>query len=96
MTKAAFSARMDKELKDEFEKTCRSFGINMTAAINQFATAVVNERRIPFEIRSKTMTRSEALRNFESTRGQAQAANPNGMPLEDIHELIAESRSQDK
>ena len=94
MTTTAFSVRMDKELKDDFERMCQSFGISMTAAINLFATAVVNERRIPFEIRSKTVTRIEALNNFESMRIQAQAANPDGMSLEDINAEIAASRSQ--
>ena len=96
MTTTALSVRMDKKLKDDFEKTCRSFGISMTAAINLFATAVVNEGRIPFEIRGKSMTGTEALANFESMRIQAQTANPDGMSLEDINALIAESRSQDK
>lgn len=92
MTTATFSVRMDKELKDDFEKTCRLFGISMTAAINLFATAVVNEGRIPFEIRSKTVTRTEALANFESMRIQAQTANPDGMSLEDINTEIDASR----
>ncbi len=65
MTTVAFSVRMEQELKNDFEKMCQSFGISMTAAINLFATAVVNEGRIPFEIKSMSVTRSEALRTFE-------------------------------
>lgn len=66
----------------------------MTAAINLFATAVVKEGRIPFEIRGESMTRSKALRTFESIRTQAQAASPEGMSLEDINAEIFASRSQ--
>ncbi len=94
MTTVAFSVRMEQELKNDFEKMCQSFGISMTAAINLFATAVVNEGRIPFEIKSKSVTRSEALRTFESMRTQAQAANPDEMSLEEINAEISSSRLQ--
>ena len=94
MATAAFSVRMDEDLKRDFERMCESFGISMTAAINLFATAVVNERRIPFEIRSKPVGREEALRAFETARAQALAANPDGMTLEEINKEISEARTQ--
>ena len=94
MATAAFSVRMDEELKNNFERTCESFGISMTAAINLFATAVVNERRIPFEIRSKSWTREEALMLFERTRARALSKNPNGMTLDEINAEIAAARKQ--
>ena len=78
MAIAAFSVRMDEQLKNNFERMCESFGISMTAAINLFATAVVNERRIPFEIRGKTWTREEGRILFETARAQALAKNPDG------------------
>lgn len=70
---------MDEGLKNDFEKMCESFGISMTAAIDLFATAVVNERRIHFENRSKYPTREEESRLFESTRSQALSKNPDGI-----------------
>ena len=70
MATAAFSVRMDENLKNDFEKMCESFGISMTAAINLFATAVVNEQRIPFEIRSKSLARKDAMKLLESARAQ--------------------------
>ena len=94
MATAAFSVRMDEELKNNFERTCESFGISMTAAINLFATAVVNERRIPFEIRSKSWTRAEALMLFERTRAETLSNNPNGMTLDEINAEIAAARKQ--
>ena len=42
--------RMDKELKNEAETLLKSMGMNMTTAFNLFATAVVRQKRIPFEI----------------------------------------------
>lgn len=42
--------RMEKDLKKNMEKTCREMGMNMSTAFNIFATKVVREHRIPFEI----------------------------------------------
>lgn len=94
MATAAFSVRMEEDLKTKFEKTCESFGISMTAAINLFATAVVNEQRIPFEIRSRSLSREEALKLFESARAQVLSSNPNGMTLEEINAEIAAARAE--
>ena len=95
MATAAFTVRMDEELKNNFESMCESFGISMTAAINLFATAVVNERRIPFEIRSKTWTREEAKDLFESARARVLSKYPNGMTLDEINAIIDEIRKSD-
>ena len=95
MATAAFSVRMDEELKDNFERMCESFGISMTAAINLFATAVVNERRIPFEIRSKSRSKEEAREMFESARARVLSKYPNGMTLDEINAIIDESRISD-
>ena len=95
MATAAFTVRMEEELKNNFERTCESFGISMTAAINLFATAVVNERRIPFEIKSKSWTREEALLLFESARAQALSKNPNGMTPDEINAIIDDVRKSD-
>ena len=95
MVTAAFSVRMDEDLKINFEKMCESFGISMTAAINLFATAVVNERRIPFEIRSKTRTKEEVKELFESARDRVLSKYPNGMTLDEINAIIDDlSRSE--
>jgi antitoxin component of RelBE/YafQ-DinJ toxin-antitoxin module len=67
----------------------------MTAAINLFATAVVNERRIPFEIRSKSLIEEETRELFESARAHVLSKHPNGMTLEEINAIIDESRKSD-
>ena len=94
MATTAFSIRMDENLKNNFERMCESFGISMTAAFNLFATAVVNERRIPFEIKAKTVTKEEALFNIETMRTQALSKNPNGLTLDEINEEINKTRNQ--
>ena len=94
MTTAAFTVRMDEDLKNNFEKMCESFGISMNAAINLFATAVVNERRIPFEIRSKFVDREEALEQFRKARAHALEMYPDGMTLDEINELIDSVRKE--
>ena len=94
MATTAFSIRMDENLKNNFEKMCESFGISMTAAFNLFATAVVNERRIPFEIKAKTITKEEALFNIETMRAQALSKNPSGLTLDEINKEIDKARNQ--
>lgn len=42
--------RMDAELKSNMEQACRELGLTPTAAFTIFATKVVRERRIPFEV----------------------------------------------
>ena len=93
MANTTFCIRMDENLKLRFEALCESFGISMTAAINMFATAVVNERRIPFEIRAKPISSEEAKRSLELMREQAHQRFPNGLSLDEINEIISEVRS---
>ena len=94
MATVAISIRMDENLKNRFECTCESFGISMTAAINLFATAVVNERRIPFEIKAPPITREEAMNNVEVLRTQALSKNPDGLTVDEINEEIDKARMQ--
>ena len=94
MATAAFTVRMEEDLKNNFERMCESFGISMTAAINLFATAVVNERCIPFQIRSRPITREDSLRNLESMRAQALTRNPDGLTSDEIDREIADARAQ--
>jgi DNA-damage-inducible protein J len=41
---------MDDHVKNGFVEFCKSVGLTPTGAINLFATAVVSQQRIPFEI----------------------------------------------
>lgn len=47
---ATVNIRLDDELKKDFELFCSNVGMNMTTAFSIFATTVVREQKIPFEI----------------------------------------------
>ncbi|MCD7893692.1 MAG: type II toxin-antitoxin system RelB/DinJ family antitoxin [Erysipelotrichaceae bacterium] len=44
------NVRMDASLKKQFEEFCNKTGMNMSVAFNIFASKVVREQRIPFNI----------------------------------------------
>jgi DNA-damage-inducible protein J len=50
MAQTNINIRMDEGLKQEFDWLCTELGLNMTTAFNVFARAVVQYRRIPFDI----------------------------------------------
>lgn len=56
--------RMDKNVKEQYEKLCKSLGMNMTTAFNIFATAMVRQKKIPFEI-SLEYPNEETLRAMD-------------------------------
>jgi len=61
------SIRMDKDLKEQAEKTFSELGLNMTTAINVFVRQSVRQGKIPFEIaldRPETPV-SEGVRNLK-------------------------------
>ena len=62
MAQAAFSVRMDADLKKQFEALCKDFGMNVTTAITVFAKAVVREREIPFRVAAYEPTYNDVTR----------------------------------
>ena len=50
MAQTNINIRMDETLKQQFDRLCNEFGLNMTTAFNIFAKTVVRQQRIPFEI----------------------------------------------
>ncbi len=50
MAQAVINFRMDEDLKNEMEQTCKKMGLTMTSAFTIFATKVIQEQRIPFDI----------------------------------------------
>ena len=50
MASTSVTIRMDEELKKNFDMICTELGLNMTAAINVFARAVVRKHGIPFDL----------------------------------------------
>lgn len=51
--KVTVSVRIEKDVKEQFEKVCHSIGLNISDAINIFARKVVAEEAIPFEVKLK-------------------------------------------
>ena len=51
MAQATISARIDSKDKESFDKFCSNVGLSTSAAIYMFVKNVINERRIPFEVR---------------------------------------------
>lgn len=50
MAQSNISIRVDKNLKEQFDKICDELGFTMTTAINMFLRKVVRERGIPFAL----------------------------------------------
>ena len=96
MAQATFSVRIDETLKNQFDKLCQDFGMNMTTAINVFARAVVRQRRIPFEISSPDfqVTRNGAIQAFQALRAQAKKNGLSDMTLNEINDEIGRARRE--
>ena len=45
--------RINKDLKNDFNKVCSDIGIDMSAAIMLFVNKMIDEKRIPFEVSVK-------------------------------------------
>lgn len=50
MANAMVSFRMDTELKKKMKDVCKEFGLPISAAFTMFATKVVQDRAIPFDL----------------------------------------------
>jgi DNA-damage-inducible protein J len=57
--------RMDSELKARMEKTCKDMGLTLTSAFTMFATKVIQEQRIPFEITADPFYSKENMDELE-------------------------------
>ena len=96
MAQAAFSVRMDENLKKQFEGLCSDFGMNVTTAFTIFAKAVVRERKIPFEIsqplqRPKSveeMSKEELFASLEEGLDSMEAGT--GRPAEEVFKELRE------
>lgn len=96
MAQATFSVRMNPSLKLEFSSICREIGINMSTAINIFACAVVNQRKIPFEVSAP----SNELKNYKNAlmkmRSQISNSKIDILSLKEINSIIEDTRKSRK
>lgn len=92
MATATFSIRMENSLKKDFADICKSFGMNVSTAINVFAKTVVNQKRIPFEIVSPYS--DDFMGSVNTLRNEARKNNKTGMSLAEINKIIKSTRKE--
>ena len=101
MAQTAFTVRMDSDTKKRFDEICRDFGMSSNTALNVFARTVVKQERIPFEVETqREVEQREYSRRFgqlvEEMRADAQRNGAADMSLEEINEIIKETRQMMK
>ena len=104
MAQAAFSIRMDEDLKRDFGLFCENVGMTMTTAFVIFAKATVREHRFPFEITERSVyreaearlqIRKEARDAINAIRAERIANNEREWTLDEINaEIDAVRREQ--
>ena len=50
MEQANICIRIDKSVKEQFDKLCEELGLSMSTALNMFVKTVVREQRIPLNL----------------------------------------------
>ena len=96
MSTTAISIRLDSDIKEQFDKLCKEFGLSTNAAFNLFARTVVRERAIPFTITLSTNVNG-ALAQQALNRIQALSAQEDHeWTDEEIDQLIATHRKSKK
>ncbi|MBR4735439.1 MAG: type II toxin-antitoxin system RelB/DinJ family antitoxin [Bacteroidales bacterium] len=92
MSTTAISIRLDSDIKEQFDKLCKEFGISTNAAFNLFARTVVREKAIPFTITLSSnvngIRAQEALNRIQALSAQ----EDHEWTDEEIDQLIANHR----
>lgn len=96
MAQAVFSVRMEKTLKDKFADICDSIGMNMSTAINIFANAVVDKRRIPFEVEAPANDNIKFIETINAMRNEVKKNNIKELSLDEINSIISDTRKKRK
>ena len=92
MAQAVFSVRMEKTLKDKFADICDSIGMNMSTAINIFANAVVDKRKIPFEVEAPANDNIKFIETINAMRNEVKKNNFKELSLNEINSIISDTR----
>lgn len=89
MAQANINVRMDEDLKERFDILCNELGLNMTSAMNLFATVAVRMQRMPFDyIESYNAETIAAIEESEQLLN-----NPNAKRFTSVDELFKELNS---
>ena len=89
--------RLDEDVKREFDSFCEKVGLNITVAFNMFVRATLRTRSLPFPITDIQDSHAILARGKEAlmeAQAQAQACGASDMSLDEINELIAETRQE--
>ncbi|GHP13259.1 DNA damage-inducible protein [Lentilactobacillus fungorum] len=81
--KDTISIRIDPQLKAETEKMLASMGLTYSSAITMFSKAIVNEGKIPFEIKADPFYSPENQRILHQSINQLESGKGNQHDLLD-------------
>jgi len=84
---ATLSVRLDDETRDGFLAFCNKVGLSASTAFTLFAKAVVQQQRIPFEIKAEDPFYSEA--NMSHLRAAAKRMDEGKYEMHDITLSVA-------
>jgi len=70
-TTTLVNIRMDPELKQDMEDTCRELGMSLTTAFTVFARKMTRERRIPFDVSVDPFYSPSNLEHLRTVRADA-------------------------
>lgn len=91
MAQTMVNFRMDEDLKRRMDTTCKEMGMSMTTAFTIFATKVVRERRIPFEISADPFYSKSNMAHLTRAASEVDA----GLPVLHQHDLIEEDEADE-
>lgn len=90
---------METDTKKRFDELCKDFGMSANTAFNIFARTVVKQHRIPFEVESEQEVAQNAAASrfgelLDEIRADAQRRGVTEMSLDEINDIIRETRAQ--
>ena len=88
MKDAVITIKLNKKVKEEFQKFCDSVGLNPSVAINMYINNVVANQELPFEVRSYTLKDRliEAIDNVENDKNVSKTFNTVDELFEDLND----------
>ena len=87
MAQATISARIDSKDKESFDKFCSKVGLSTSAAIYMFVKNVINERRIPFEVREPIARYNAKANDIEALKKGIEQLNAGKGVVHELSEL---------
>lgn len=89
MAQATVSARIDSKDKERFDEFCNNVGLSASAAINMFIKSVINEHRIPFEVREPIARYNAKANDIEALKKGIEQLNAGKGIVKTLEELEA-------